>query len=154
MKTWLFINWLHVNLGSYGTSETDPQKKTNKKFVHENLCKPSLRNSTETFRVKSCTVVVYFLGHYLPDRSVNVIAYRCSLELSPVCLVMAEISTWNLTWRWNMAGPVDPLLYSTRNDIGLETEWLSSAIWKKKPNFINVNRWRTLIKAKRLWLRW
>lgn len=51
-----------------------------------------------------------------------------SFVLSPDCFVIVEISTWNRTCRWNIAGPVVPRLYSTLKDIGLETEWLNSAI--------------------------
>lgn len=55
-------------------------------------------------------------------------AKSSSLLLSPDCLVIVDMSTWNRTCLWNIAGPVLPLLYSTLNDIGLDTEWLSSAI--------------------------
>lgn len=52
-----------------------------------------------------------------------------------------------------MAGPVEPRLYSTRNDIGLDTEWLSSAICNKQKCFSLVNSLDSRLTERNAWIR-
>lgn len=73
----------------------------------------------------------------LPERRVKVTAYRYSL--GQLGLETVEMSTWKRSWRWNMAAPAVPRRYSTRNDMGLDTLWLNSAIWNHSDYLIKLS---------------